>query len=96
LPQGWSPDEAQVSEFRQFVTKAGASFTEAEWSENLEWTRQSLQREMYLTAFGVEEARKLAIETDPMVLKAVEALPKAKSLLENAKKLIVQRTAPRE
>jgi carboxyl-terminal processing protease len=96
LPQGWSPDAALMTEFRQFVTKAGAAFTEAEWNENLEWTRQSLQRELYLTAFGVEEARKLAIETDPMVLKAVDALPKAKSLLENAKKLIVQRMAPQE
>lgn len=96
LPQGWAPDDAVMAEFRQFVAKAGATFTDGEWNENREWSKQSLQREMYLTAFGAEEARQLGVETDPMVLKAVDALPKAKSLLENAKKLIVQRTAPQE
>ena len=40
----------------------------------------------------LEEARKLAVEKDPMVQKAIDAMPKAKALLENAKKLLVQRT----
>ena len=96
LPQGWDPDEAMMSDFHQFMTKEKISFTEAEWTENKDWSKQFLKREMYLTAFGAEEARKLAVETDPMVLSGVDALPKAKSLLENAKKLIVQRTAPQE
>ena len=46
---------------------------------------------MYITAFGVEESRKLGVETDPIVLKAVDSLDKAKSLQENAKKMFVQR-----
>ena len=46
---------------------------------------------MYITAFGVEESRKLGVETDPVVLKAVDSLDKAKSLQENARKMIVQR-----
>ena len=33
----------------------------------------------------------LGVQTDPVVLKAIEALPKAKQLLETAKKQIVQR-----
>ena len=39
-----------------------------------------------------EEARRLSVETDPFVLKAIEAMPNAKALLENAKKMITQRT----
>jgi hypothetical protein len=46
-----------------------------------------------LTAFGQEEARKLAVTTDPLVIRAIEAMDKAKELLENAKKLTAQRTA---
>ena len=49
-------------------------------------------REIYLTAFGTEESRKLGVQHDPMVIKAAEIMPKAKQLLESAKKLIVQRT----
>ena len=50
---------------------------------------------MYLTAFGAEDARKLAVESDPIVVKAIDSMQKAKELLESAKKLIVQRSAPR-
>ena len=67
-------------------------FTEADFAENKDWARQSLMREIYLTAFGSEESRKLGVQHDPMVIKAAEIMPKAKQLLESAKKLIVQRT----
>ena len=33
----------------------------------------------------------MAIEQDPEVQKAIESLPKAKALVDNAKKLMVQR-----
>ena len=41
--------------------------------------------------FDVERSRKLTIETDPTVLKAIESLPKAKELLDKARQLLVQR-----
>jgi hypothetical protein len=46
---------------------------------------------MYITAFSADEARRITVETDPMVEKAVESFPKAKALLESAKRVIVQR-----
>jgi carboxyl-terminal processing protease len=92
LPQGWEPDQQVLNDFHQFVlNKEKIEFTEAEWAENNEWIKQQVRREIYTVAFGTDEARKLAAETDPVVLKAVESMPKAKQLLENAKKLIVQR-----
>ena len=36
--------------------------------------------------------RSVAIEQDPEVLKAIDSMPKAKALVDNAKKLLVQRT----
>ena len=48
---------------------------------------------MYITAFSVDESQRVAIEQDPEVLKAIDSMPKAKALVENAKKLLVQRTA---
>jgi carboxyl-terminal processing protease len=96
LPQGWEPSQQVVEDFKAFLRKENVEFTEGEWAENLEWTKMRLKNEIYLTAFGQEEARKLAVETDPVVLKAIESLPKAKELLETAKKLVVQRTTPRE
>ena len=42
-------------------------------------------------ASAQDEPSRIKVETDPMVEKAVDALPKAKALLESAKRVIVQR-----
>ena len=66
-------------------------FTEADWNDNRTWIQQQLKREMYATAFSYEDSQKVAIETDPEVLKAIDAMPDAKALLDKSKKLIVER-----
>ncbi len=91
LSREWQPDPAVMTDFRDYLAKEGVTFTPEEFDADREWLRNQLRREMFITAFSQDEARRIAIETDPMVLKAIESLPKAKELLENAKKLIVQR-----
>ena len=91
LPKGWEPDLEVENDFHKYLLDQSLTFTEAEWAENHVWIRQQLKREMYATAFSYEDSQKVAIEVDPMVEKAVEAMPEAKSLLEKSKKLIVQR-----
>jgi carboxyl-terminal processing protease len=93
LPQNWAPDIAIMNEFHSFLLEEKFNFTEAEFAENVDWMKRFLRREMYVTAFNVDEARKIMVETDPMVEKAIDSLPKAKALLENAKKMIAQRTS---
>ena len=47
---------------------------------------------------SLDESLKYGIETDPMVLKAIESMPKAKGLLDSAKKQMVQleKRSPRD
>ena len=74
-----------MNEFHDsWIDEQGIEFTEAEFTENHDWIKQQLKSEMYITAFSVEEPQRLHIETDPVVQKAVEAMPKAKALIENA------------
>jgi carboxyl-terminal processing protease len=94
LPKGWSPDQAVLDEFRKHLQAEKVEFTEAEFQENLDWIKQQLKREMYITAFGPEESQRVGIEGDAMIAKAVESLPKAKALLETAKKMMVKRLSP--
>jgi len=91
LPKGWEPDSGVVSEFHDYLKKQDIAFTEADWTENRAWVAQQLKREMYATGFSFEESQKVAIETDPEVVKAIDALPQARALLDSSKKLIVQR-----
>lgn len=91
LPAGWNPDTSIMNDFHDFLLKEGVKFTEADFAENHDWLKQRLKREMLITAAGVEEARKYGVETDPVVLKAIDSMPKAQALKETARKMIVQR-----
>jgi carboxyl-terminal processing protease len=93
LPKGWDPDASVMEEFHQFLLKEKFQFTEAEFAEVHAWLKQNLKREMYITAFSVDESQKFAIQTDPEVEKAIDAMPKARALLENAKRIVAQRLA---
>jgi carboxyl-terminal processing protease len=96
LPSGWSPDDKIVGEFHDFLPKNKVEFTEAEFTENRQWVKDQLKREMYITAFSYEESQRVAIEQDPAVQKAIEALPKAKALVDSAKKQMVKRMSGQE
>jgi len=91
LPKGWNPDATAMTEFHDWLMKNGVAFTEADFTQDTDWIRRMLKKEIYLTAFNLDESRRVEVETDPEVEKAIEALPKAKSLLDSAKKIIVQR-----
>jgi carboxyl-terminal processing protease len=91
LPANWAPDANIIAEFHDFLMKEKFQFTEADFAENSDWVKRFLRKEMYVTAFSFDDARRVGIETDPMVERAVESLPKAKALLESANRVIVQR-----
>jgi carboxyl-terminal processing protease len=92
LPQGWEPDQEIKNEFHRYALDNGMEFSEAEWAADQEWIARRLKREMYITAFSDTEARRIAIETDPVVDAGIEAMPKAQALLNKAKQIIAQRS----
>ncbi|HMD49556.1 MAG TPA: S41 family peptidase [Bryobacteraceae bacterium] len=91
LPKGWEPDAGVINQFRDYLKQQDIAFTDADWNDNRAWIGVQLKREMYATGFSFEESQKVAIETDPEVAKAIDALPQARALLDSSKKLIVQR-----
>ncbi len=93
IPKNWEPDTVVMAELHSYLIQTGIKFNEAEFAESQDWLKSELKREMVSSAFGVEEARKLTIDTDPEVARAVEAMPKARALLETAKKVVAQRMA---
>ena len=93
LPRNWEPDQAVENEFHRFLIDSGVSFTEAEYAENHSWLRTQLKLAAFAYAFSVEDANRIALETDPEVARAADSMPKARALLDNAKRLLAQRSA---
>jgi carboxyl-terminal processing protease len=88
-------DEAVMQEFRKFLDSNQVPFNEAELAQNMEWIKSNIKAELFINEFGQQEGMKVHTETDPEVEKALDLLPKAKDLADNARKIIAQRSNAR-
>src|SRR6266566_2204482 len=86
-------DESVMQDFRKFLDQEKIPYTEADLLQNNDWVRSNIKSEIFIDAFGQEEGLKVRAESDPQVTKALELLPQARALAENAKKTIADRNA---
>ena len=84
-------DDQVMQEFRKFLDEQKIPFTEAELLQNNDWLRSSIKTELFINEFGQQEGMKVHTENDPAVKEALDLLPKAKELADNAKKVIAAR-----
>jgi carboxyl-terminal processing protease len=91
LPSGWMPDDSVIQRFHDYLTQHQYRFQESQFQEDGAWIRRYLAREMYIYAFNVDESDRMFAMTDPEVGRAIDAMPRAASLVEAARKIVVQR-----
>jgi carboxyl-terminal processing protease len=83
-------DDATMQEFRKALDEAGIAYTQADLVDNNEWLRSNIKAEIFVDAFGQDEGLKVRTESDPEVQKALDLLPQAKALADNAKKIVAE------
>jgi carboxyl-terminal processing protease len=91
VPVTWSPDDATLERFRQFLKAQNVPFTDQEFNDNLQWIKGRLRYEFFYRAFDKATADRALWSEDPEVKKAIESLPKAQSLLSQAEKVYAMR-----
>lgn len=87
----WLPDENTMEDFRNFAKRRGAEFTAADFEQDRSFIRERLREELFITAFSKEDSDRVSFQNDPEVLKAVDALPASKALLEKAHAVLAQK-----
>jgi len=93
ITQSFEVDDVLLQDFRKFLDEEKISYTEGEMIENNDWLRSNLKSELFVDAFGQEEGLKVRAETDPDVIKALELMPQARALADNARKVVAERNA---
>jgi carboxyl-terminal processing protease len=93
VAQSFEVDDAILQEFRKFLDQEKIAFTEAELIENNDWLRSNIKSEIFIDSFGQEEGLKVRAQTDPEIVKALELMPQARALADNARKVIAERNA---
>jgi carboxyl-terminal processing protease len=92
ITHSFEVDDIVMHEFRDYLSKHNIRYTEPEMAENQDWIKRKIKQEVFMSAFGTQEGFKVLLEADPQVQKAVEALPQARALYENARKVVAQRS----
>ena len=95
VDKSFEVDDTVMQEFRKFLDEQKITFTEADLAENNDWIRSNVKAELFINEFGQQEGMRVHAETDPEVQKALDLLPQAKQLAENARKIIAQHNAAR-
>jgi carboxyl-terminal processing protease len=85
-------DEEVMHQLRNYLTTKNVRFSESDIAENQDWIKRKIKQEVFMSTFGMQEGFKVLLEADPQVQKAVEAVPQARALYQNAKKIVAQRT----
>lgn len=92
VDRNFEVNDAVLQEFRKFLDAQKVPYTEAELNEGMDWIKSQIKTELFIAQFGQQEGLRVRAETDPQVLSALNLLPKAKELADNAKRILAQRS----
>ena len=88
-------DDAVMQDFRKFLDEEKIPYTEADLVQNNDWVRSNIKSEIFVDAFGQEAGLQVSAEADPEILKALDLLPQAKQLADNARHIVAERGVAR-
>ncbi len=91
IAKDFEADDNVLRVFREYLSRHNVRYTEPEMAEGLDWIKRKIKQEVFMSSFGQQEGFKVLLEADPQVQKAVEAIPQARALYQNAKKIVAQR-----
>ncbi|MBZ5629174.1 MAG: S41 family peptidase [Acidobacteriia bacterium] len=91
LSKSFNVDEPALQQFREFLSEKKVPWTEADLRQNLDWVKSNIKGELVTEVYGVDAGLRARAEADPEVAKAIELLPQAKQLSENARRILAAR-----
>ncbi len=86
-------DDSVMKNFTTYLDKEKINYTEDDIAQNLSWIKREIRKEAFISVFGLTEGYKVDLEDDAQLQKAIESLPQARALYENARKIIAQRSS---
>ena len=92
ITKDFEADDNVMRTFREYLAKHSVRYTEPEIAETNVWIRHKIKQEVFMSTFGQQEGFKVLLGEDPQVQRAIDAVPQARALYQNARKIVAQRT----
>jgi carboxyl-terminal processing protease len=83
-------DDSAMAFFKQYLQKHNISFTDQDIAANLDWIKMHIKRELFTSVLGQTDGFRVETEADPEVAKAVDLLPRARALYDNARRIVAE------
>lgn len=92
ITKNFTVDDSVIALFKKYLQKREVPFTDQDISENLVWIKDHIKREVFTSVFGQEEGFRVETEADPEVARAIDLIPQARALYDNARRIVAERT----
>jgi carboxyl-terminal processing protease len=92
IPKDFQVSDAVLQEFRQFLAQQKIQVSEADLNAASDFIRTRIRLQLVNSIFGENEASRIGIANDPLVLKAVDSMPQAAQLLAKAKRYVASKS----
>jgi carboxyl-terminal processing protease len=74
-----------LNDFKSFLASLNIEFTDEDIAHSEEFIKRQIKKEVYDSSFGLQEGKKIDIQGDKQVLKALELLPEARLLMTSGR-----------
>lgn len=91
VTKDFTVDDPVLEQFRKYLDKEHIKFTEPDLQDNLTWLKWKIKREIFTSVFGVNEGYRIELQDDVQLQKAIEEIPQARALYQNARKILAER-----
>jgi carboxyl-terminal processing protease len=92
IPVDFEVTTAVLDEFKQFLAKQKINFSDLDMTANLDFVKNQIRIRLVQFIYGDNEADRINIANDPLVLKSLENMPQAKELMAKAKRYVAEKT----
>jgi carboxyl-terminal processing protease len=82
-----------IQDLRKYLDQQKIKYTEQDIQANLTWLKWQIKREVFTSYFGLNDGYKVELQDDPQLEKAIDAMPQARALYQNAEKILAEREA---
>ncbi len=92
IPKDFEVNDAVLDEFKQFLAKENIHFSDVDMTANLNFVKTRIHIQLVDLIFGQDEADRLGMADDPLVLKSLDSMPQAKELMAKAKRYVASKS----
>ena len=93
ITKDFAVNDAVVTDFRKYLDKQKIKYTDADIQANINWLKWQIKREVFTSYFGLNDGYKVELQDDVQLEKAIDLIPQAKALYQNARKILAERLA---